>query len=720
MEEGVGTAQAAADTGGQAGLPGGPGSQPASGGSDPIGAAYRHFRGQLVKADGPEDPLDIERIEDAVIRGLSVVSVTSQPGDNAYRIFESLNNTGLPLKQGDLLRNYLFSRLPTRGDVVYSALWLPLQQELGPADLEVLFWLDLVRSDARAKQTDVYIGQQSRLEALQTEAEIEAEIKRFARLGELLSRVLDPAREQDPDVRLRLARLRDWGTTTVYALLLHLLDLREAGVADSAQVAKAMLYIESFLVRRLLIGRATANINRILLSVVTEMRTDLPVEEAVHRYLSTGRKYYATDADVGQAVRSGPYYLNGRPNQRALVLRWLEESYGSKEPVDLTTLTIEHVLPQTPGASWLDVMRQDCDEDEDPEDLHESLVHTLGNLTLTGYNSALSNSTFDTKKVKLATSGISMNQEIAQETRWGRAQIQARADKLAARIASVWPAPTEGDGRGGGPAWDLLEAALAALPAGRWTSYKDLAALIGSHQVPVGQRLATHPAVNAHRVLKGAGVVSPQFRWLEPDRQDDPRDLLRAEGLVFDEQGRADPTQRLHPEDLARLVGLDPELVRPEAADLDDGDNPAGRDAFVQQLHDRQDPEVARAVLRVLDAWTALGGRLSWGTAEEVSAFLVADDRLFAEGAIWPAALYPSGKFEVVFQYLKIRPPFDALELREELRARFNAMPGVDLPADKLEKRPGFLVELLADPGVEDQLLDVLSWFIKRVQSARR
>ncbi len=81
---------------------------PQAGGSDRVGAAYRHFRRQLVRVDDPDDALDVERIEGAVIRGLSLVSVAAQPGDNAYRIFESLNNTGLALKQGDLLRNYLF------------------------------------------------------------------------------------------------------------------------------------------------------------------------------------------------------------------------------------------------------------------------------------------------------------------------------------------------------------------------------------------------------------------------------------------------------------------------------------------------------------------------------------------------------------------------------------------------------------------------------------
>ena len=95
-----------------------------------------------------------------MIGGLSLVSVTAQAGDNVHRIFESLNNTGLRLTQADLIRNYLFMRLPTRGDHVYHSLWLPLQERLDSAQLELLFWLDLVQRDETAKQTDTYALQQ--------------------------------------------------------------------------------------------------------------------------------------------------------------------------------------------------------------------------------------------------------------------------------------------------------------------------------------------------------------------------------------------------------------------------------------------------------------------------------------------------------------------------------------------------------------------------------
>ncbi|HEX5121175.1 MAG TPA: DUF262 domain-containing protein [Pseudonocardiaceae bacterium] len=683
-------------------------STPQAGGADPIGAAYRFFSAQLAAVDDPEDPADIERIEDAVISGLALVSVTAQRGDNPHRIFESLNNTGLRLSQADLLRNYLFMRLPTLGQAVYESLWLPLQQILDRDQLELLFWLDLVQRDPRIKQTDTYAGQQRRLDRLRTEPEIQDAVARFGRLGELLRTILDPSRESDSTVRYRLGRLEVWGTTTVYPVLLHLLDRRDRGSADSTQIGQAMLYLEAYFVRRLLIGRATTSINRVMLSMVTEMDPEAPVDQAVRHYLSTGRKYYASDREIRSAIRSIPFYLNGRPRQRALVLRWLEETYGSKEPVELSSLTIEHVLPQTPTAEWKDMIGAELDAGEEFGQVHEALVHTLGNLTLTGYNSKLSNSSFAVKRPQLAASGLLMNQEIAKQEKWGRPQIYERADTLAERVISEWPGPADRNVGVAGPAWDVMNHALAELPAGSWTTYGDLAALIGSHAVAIGQRLATAPAPNAHRVLQSDGRTSPNFTWLDPARTDVPRALLEAEGLDFDALGRAHPAQRVTTEGLALLLGAEVPDAAPDPAP---GQDPTLRDRFRDQLVERQGPDIATAVVVVLKAWTNGGGHLDYGIEKETSCFLMSRAKSDPGGNIWAAAIYPSGKFEVVFQHLRSRPPFDAAARRDEFRRRLNEIDGVDLPENKIDMRPGFDLELLLDRPKREQLVETLVWF---------
>ncbi len=184
-------------------------------------------------------------------------------------------------------------------------------------------------------------------------------------------------------------------------------------------------------------------------------------------------------------------------------------------------------------------------------------MHTLGNLTLTAENAKLSNSPFQRKQDIYQSSALRMNREISDSPTWGQGPILARADALSERATRLWPGPTDdvvddAEGRD----WSLLRKACAAIPAGAWTTYGDLAELIGSHPVPVGVHLATHPVPNAWRVLTSDGKISPGFRWEVEGRTDDPQQLLALEGVTFT-GGRAAANQRLTGFDLAALVGMD-------------------------------------------------------------------------------------------------------------------------------------------------------------------
>lgn len=134
---------------------------------DNIGAAYRFFRGALAEGQEADAQRWVEAVETVLKDLLSIVEITAEPGDNVYRIFESINNTGVGLSQSDLLRNYVFMLLPKRGERVYQELWLPMQQTLGPKNLELLVWLDLVvRGHHKTKQSEIYREQQKRLQPL--------------------------------------------------------------------------------------------------------------------------------------------------------------------------------------------------------------------------------------------------------------------------------------------------------------------------------------------------------------------------------------------------------------------------------------------------------------------------------------------------------------------------------------------------------------------------
>ncbi|WP_214370454.1 MGMT family protein [Pseudonocardia sp. H11422] len=301
-----------------------------------------------------------------------------------------------------------------------------------------------------------------------------------------------------------------------------------------------------------------------------------------------------------------------------------------------------------------------------------------------------------------------MNQEIAVLQRWGRPEILDRAARLAERAVSLWPGPVRLErpkpesGR-----WKLLDQALTELPVGAWTTYGDVAALIGSHPVAVGDRLANHPVPNAHRVLRADGTLSPNFRWLDPATAIDPMDLLREEGVTFDEHGRANPNQRMTTAELAHLLAVDVE----ESARASSTDEGHREEKFFAQLGEFQGPTIADGVRDLIREWAELGGHLDFGFGDETSCFLMSTNGDGSRPAIWPLTIYPSGRCEVVFQHLARRPPFDDPALREQLRQRLSTVAGVDLPAAKIELRPSFPLQVLALQAAREALVEQLRWF---------
>lgn len=534
---------------------------PDAGGEDRIGAAYRFFLRKLQELDDPEDEHDIRHVEQTITTRFALVAISAHPDDNVHRIFESLNYKGQPLTQADLLRNYLFMRLPHRGDGVYTHQWLPLQKLLSDTELEQLVWLDLILGgEDRATQESIYRSQQLRLDPLKDEAAIEQWVAELHHKARMFKRVLDPQAESAPALRRALDRLSRWGAAVVYPICLHVLLACDAGQLTAYDAAAALRVVESYLVRRMIVGLPTNNLNRIMMSLVKDLGEKSPTASVITAVLSGPRKKFPTDQHVKDAVLVNNFYWIGRGPQRTFILRALEEDYRHGEPLDFirAALTIEHVLPQSLTPEWKELLAAGASDSETPEEVHASLVHTLGNLCLTAYNAKLANDSFHAKKKILADSGLAMNREIADASGWGRAEIQARGRALGERIVSIWPGPDESvstsppDLR-----WTLLNQVLASLPAGRWTSYSDVAELIGSHQMAVGARLASVTIPNAHRVLKLSGHISPDFRWPDPQRTDDPREVLQREGVRFDEWGRAVPEQRMTAADLAVAMEFD-------------------------------------------------------------------------------------------------------------------------------------------------------------------
>ncbi|WP_173019548.1 GmrSD restriction endonuclease domain-containing protein [Streptomyces alkaliphilus] len=536
---------------------------PAADKEDGIGDAYRFFKGrleQLLNRDGAPSEFDYQKLEKLVVSQLAFVEISAHTGDNVHRIFESLNNTGLKLTQADLLRNYIFMRLPNAAERVYERHWLPIQRLLNERELVDLIWLDLILRQGKRLPTQhsLYREQQRHLDLLGSEAEVEDWVSELYRVALVFRRILHPAEEQNPVVREALDRLHRWRASVVQPIALRTMLAYAEEEIDAQTVADVLRVVESYLVRQMIVGTGRAGINVMIGSLVNSLEDETPNAQLVTRVLSRQRGRYPSDKEVREAMIDQPFYWRGKEWQKHFILRCLEEGLGRDERIDFTssTLTIEHVLPQTITEDWRNEIQLDLAPNSgiSLEELHEQVVHTIGNLTLSAYNGRLSNKPFTEKKEILADSGLAMNLRIAREARWGPAQIRQRSEELARLAIEIWPGPDDSlSPEPQSPKLATVRQVLSEIPSGRWTNYLAVAQAAGTHRRSVSKWLVEYPLPNRHRVLTSNGSIPANLphEVTDPERQ---RALLQEEGVVFGVNGRASKKCHLGFADLVRLI----------------------------------------------------------------------------------------------------------------------------------------------------------------------
>ena len=399
----------------------------------PVVKGYHYFLDRLAAADAPA----AAEVKRAALHQLELVSVTLTAEDNEYRIFASLNGTGEPLSQADLIRNHVFMQLDAEHqDEAYHALWFPVQQTLGSRLAE--FFRDILQAEGSfVREDNTHREWVARLSACNGSDEILRELERIALDADLWRRLIDPGHEADPEVRRRLHRLNEWRGRTLYPFLLNVLRARSEGAATSEEVAAVLEVCEGFMVRRFFSGIPTNQLNRLFLILWRQLPDGVPLPEATRIALSRPGNRFPTDEDFRHAVETFAFYSNGKHAQRKLVLQTLVEHGAHKETVDLADLTAEHVMPQHLSPEWRAALGDTAEED------HRRYLHRIGNLTLTGYNSEMSDDAFDKKRERLASSNLAMNRDIADHASWGPREITARGQEIAEHALNIWGGPAD-------------------------------------------------------------------------------------------------------------------------------------------------------------------------------------------------------------------------------------------------------------------------------------
>ena len=527
-----------------------------------IDNAYGFFRREIKKL--ADSNVELRELEQATLSGLKFVTITAKSDDNVYRIFESINNTGVRLTQADLVRNYVFMKLGALGERVHDQLWLPIVDGLGPDDVEAVFWIDAQWRNPESRKLNVYDEQKTHLKDMGDDALIRY-LENVLNIANALRQLRSVADIADPGLKRQVSRYAELKIPGALVLATRIMYLWARGESSAEDATRALKVLESYLVRRMLAGIPVNSIGRISAYVAAELHGP-DVANTVHRLLSTGRRNYVPDAEIHRILVESPIYSRLRRDSTKLVLQRLLEEEQGKDDIDFTTMTIEHILPQKLTGVARDEFARTLDPSDDIAEVHEELVHTIGNLTLTNYNSELSNSAFSVKRMeRLQNTGVLANQEIARTATWGKAEILERSEQLASRAVEMWQGPDESLlNRQKDTVFDTIDTVISMLEPGYWTTYGDVAKAVGTVGQVVGAAVSRMGAAEgAWRVLRAGGTVSPDFAWPEdsPFSGRTCEEVLEEEGVTF-EDGKADPEQQLTVEAIRELL---------EGVDQDDG-----------------------------------------------------------------------------------------------------------------------------------------------------
>jgi Protein of unknown function DUF262/Protein of unknown function (DUF1524) len=381
------------------------------------------------------------RILIALTARMSLVAITVD-GENPYEIFESLNWKGLPLEEADLIRNFLFMQVtPAEQAEFHELKWKPYEcrfeavgrfEKIPPTQFYRNY---LMREGRYCRNKTAYLEfkRQNLGRGLTTNDQV-AELQRFATYELWLQRPNLCARDYLRDL---LSELQQLDVTTAHPLLLHLLDRHERGHINQNDLNECLRDLASFVIRRTICGESTRAYSRWFPEAIPQIHlSPHPNVELRDYWLAKG---WPDDATFISRLVEFPIYQRERKKTRHILER-LELNHRHLEPVVFENLQIEHVLPQTlendpSSQSWKSMMGLAWEQE------HPRWVHTLGNLTLTGYNQVMGNGRFPEKQQVFAQSNVSLNTHFIGLTRWTTDAIKHRTITLGDTITRFWPRP---------------------------------------------------------------------------------------------------------------------------------------------------------------------------------------------------------------------------------------------------------------------------------------
>ncbi|GAA7081919.1 DUF262 and DUF1524 domain-containing protein [Helicobacter pylori] len=376
------------------------------------------------------------------LKKLMIVWIALEKGkDDPQLIFESMNSKGMELAQTDLIRNYIVMETEVKKqEDFYNQYWRAMEEDF--KQNETLFnqfvrhYLTIKTKIPNIKKVYVTFKDYQQKEGI----EIEDLLKDLQKYCGYFCRIVFK-KEADKDLNKALGFLVDLEMDVIYPLLLELYSDYSDGVLSKQDFIPIIYLTESYICRRAVCGLGPNSLNKVFPSFTKKINKDQYRESIKVHFLSlektTGK--FPKDSEFRDSLITKELY--GRNKTKKKKTRYfLErlENFDTKEPVDTQKCNIEHIMPQTLTPKW------EGDLGENFKAIHEKYLHTIGNLTLTGYNQEYSNKSFQEKRDMengFKQSSLRLNQSLKDLEVFGEKEIEKRANDLADWALKIWTYP---------------------------------------------------------------------------------------------------------------------------------------------------------------------------------------------------------------------------------------------------------------------------------------
>jgi uncharacterized protein with ParB-like and HNH nuclease domain/predicted transport protein len=396
---------------------------------------YEYFQDKLKEVELSEIFKGIQK--------LMVVEIAlDRTVDNPQLIFESLNSTGLELSQADLIRNFILMGMqPDLQKRIYDQYWYPMEVLFGHAEYSSYFdrfmrdylttKINRIPNISNVHKEFKYYSSSSENGEIES---IVADIYKYAKY--FVKMVL--GKETNQSLKAAFESINQLKVDVIYPFLLQVYNDYQSEVIKEDDFLEILNLLESYIFRRAICGIPTNSMNKTFATLHKEIDKENYLEslKAVFILKDSYRKFPTNEEFLRNLTSKDVYNFRNRN----YLLSKLENSQLEKEPVNLDKYSIEHILPQNPNLSdnWKNDLGNNWKE------IQSKYLHTLGNLTLTGYNSELSDRPFLEKRDiqgGFRNSGLYLNSFIRDLLVWSEEQIIQRANLLSDIAKNVWIYP---------------------------------------------------------------------------------------------------------------------------------------------------------------------------------------------------------------------------------------------------------------------------------------